>query len=357
MTTSFNAKQQVPLLTNTIVTGLWNKRQYRVERLLGSGANGMVFYVTRVHAQNSPNEGRSFAMKLGVEAVDFQSEINALTSLEADRRQRMEGVGQKSARPFLLEADDVEIDGKRYPFYVMRYVPGVTLSEFLSKRGVDWFGVLGGKLLRRLKELHSGGWVFCDLKADNVLVHSDSEVELVDYGGLTRIGSSVRQYTEWYDRGYWNGGTRSADIGYDLFAFAVLMIHLYQGDQLKRYVRGSLPQIRHCSDLMDIVRACPKLAPYQQWLERAISGTFLTTEEAMREWARVSKNAYRIIGKAARPTPRWLKLSFAGSLLCVILILMYLLWVSKIGGLISLETAILLEDDRLLVADKCLIRG
>ncbi|MGZ9587109.1 protein kinase domain-containing protein [Paenibacillus marinisediminis] len=317
--------QKIPLQVGSVVTGVWNKRKYRIERLLGSGANGVVYYVTKSSGQSQPSNerGRGFAMKIGMDAVEFQSEINALSSLEAGRRHMKSGVGRISARPFLVESDDVEIDGKRYPFYIMRYVQGVTLSEYLGKRGLDWFGVVGGRLLRRLAELHAAGWIFSDLKAENVLVTPDGEAELVDYGGLTRIGSSVRQFTEWYDRGYWNGGLRSADIGYDLFAYAVLMVHLYQKDQLKQCVRGSLPQVRQQEDLMEIIRGCSKLRPYQHWLHRAIYGTFVTTDEALVEWQKITQTVYRSAGRPSRPTPRWLKFSFVGSLLIVVLLLIY----------------------------------
>lgn len=337
VTTSYKCREQhLQLRPGSLVTGIWNKRQYRIVRMLGSGANGVVYYVTRQQESNVTHKRREqgFAMKIGAETVEFQSEINALTSLEADRRKHANRVGRQHARPFLVEADDVEIDGKKYPCYIMRYVPGVTLSDYLTKHGLDWFGILGGRLLRRLSELHAGGWVFSDLKAENVLVSADGEVALVDYGGITPIGNSIRQFTEWYDRGYWNGGLRSADIGYDLFSFAVLMVHLFQKDQLQNCVKRSLPQVRQREDLMEIIRQCPRLKPYQAWLERAIYGRFKSTEEAVALWQQTSRAVYRNIPRPAHPTPRWLKLSFACSFMLLLLLLAYLVMSGSIIDII-----------------------
>ena len=327
MTTSFNQGQvHIELGAGTIIHGVWNKSKYRVERLLGRGANGVVYYVVRMNSRTAPAKGtalQGFALKIGAEAVDFQSEINALTSLESARHHTKLKGERQSARPFLVEVDDVEIGGKRHPFYVMRYVEGVTLSTYLRRHGNQWFGLIGSKLLYRLAELHAAGWIFSDLKAENVLVSPDGEVELVDYGGLTRDGGSIRQFTELYDRGYWNGGLRSADIGYDLFSFAVLAVHLYQKDALKRSVQGSLPQTRQREDLMEIIRDCPALRPYQQWLQHAIYGRFHSTEEAWKEWKQISGSVYRRTGLPNHPTPRWLKLSFTGSVMLIVVILIY----------------------------------
>ena len=75
------------------------------------------------------------------------------------------------------------------------------------------------------------------------LVADYGRPELVDYGGATAFGKGVRQFTEIYDRGYWNAGSRTADAGYDLFSFAVLCIQLHEGRRLAQLSAGLLPQI------------------------------------------------------------------------------------------------------------------
>ncbi len=40
----------------------------------------------------------------------------------------------------------------------------------MQNRGVEWLGILMIQLLGDLHHLHKAGWVFGDLKPDNVLV-------------------------------------------------------------------------------------------------------------------------------------------------------------------------------------------
>lgn len=102
-----------------------------------------------------------------------------------------------------MEVDDFTYQGREIPFYVMRYVQGEPLCAFLARRGPRWLDVAGLRLLQQLGRLHHSGWVFGDLKPENVLVGAYGDVELIDYGGVTSEGHSVKQFTEWYDRGFW----------------------------------------------------------------------------------------------------------------------------------------------------------
>mgnify|MGYP001182360255 CR=1 FL=1 len=292
----------------TFVRGKWNGGKYRVERLLGEGANGKVYLVSR---------GKSlYALKIGYDALDHQSEVNVLKSLA--RR-------SASFRGFLVDADDFLWNGETVPFYVMKYVKGQTLPEFLKKREPDWLYVIGLHLLGKLNELHRHGWAFGDLKADNVMVTGYGGVELVDFGGVTPMGKSIRQFTEVYDRGCWNAGTRVADEGYDLFAFAVLCI------QMAKY-RGSaaayaqlLPQNRRIEFLLDEIKETPQLGRVSHVLVKALRGQYRSSAEALREWRELSIDAPHRASPAGLPLP-WLKYCFAASLLLFVATLVFFWW-------------------------------
>ena len=79
------------------------------------------------------------------------------------------------------------------------------------------------------------------------MVSAYGSVELIDYGGVSPFGR-VKQFTEWYDRGYWNAGSRTGDISYDLFSFAVMCIGLLDEKSL-REASCQLPQTRSVADL------------------------------------------------------------------------------------------------------------
>jgi serine/threonine protein kinase len=268
----------------TEINGKWNGNRYRLERLLGLGANGQVYLA-------STGYRKSCAVKIGIEATGLQGEANILASLDHS---------EKNRPPFLLDVDDAVLKGKQVPFYVMRYISGSPVKTFLQQKGSQWLGVIGYRLLERLAQLHEAGWVFGDIKSDNVLVSEYGLVELVDYGGVSAIGRSVRQFTEVYDRGYWSAGSRIADPSYDCFAVALLWLHALDGKRLMQLTRTLLPQNRHPRELMKLVRSNPVLQPLEQWMEKALTGQFEHTREASRQW----REAVKVSQKAAAPIDR-----------------------------------------------------
>lgn len=294
MTTSSNKK---PLPPGTVITGKWNGKSYRLERLLGLGANGQVYLASI--------GGRSvYAIKMGLEAAELQGEANILASLDFSEKER---------RPFLLDVDDALLDGRDVPFYVMRYIPGSPVKIYLRKHGSGWLGVIGYRLLERLTILHEAGWVFGDIKSDNVLVDQYGRVELVDYGGMTAIGRSVRQFTEVYDRGYWSAGGRTADPAYDWFAVAVLWIHALDGKRLMQLSRTLIPQNRHPSELMKLVRTNPRLRPMQGWMQKALEGRFENSRDACIQWRESMRVAHS--AEATVPhVPGWMAGLLAASI-------------------------------------------
>lgn len=279
------------------ITGRWNKTGYVVERVLGEGANGKVYLVRR-----GPER---LAMKVGSDTLDLQSEVNTLKILSG-----MEG----SFRNFLVDVDDYEELGRSVPFYVMRFVEGQQLQKYLSLKGEDWFPLIGLRLLEKLAELHRTGYLFGDLKKENVLVSGYGMVELVDFGGVTPLGKAVKQFTEIYDRCYWNAGDRTGDAAYDLFSFAVLCIHVCGGPKAA-FSREILPQNRGVEELLEQAAADPGCADYLPFLKKALRGGYAGSGEALADWRRLvlRRRGSKTVRKPAKDT--WIKVGFAASLL------------------------------------------
>lgn len=294
-----------PYPNGTVITGKWRGNRYVVERMLGRGANGTVYLVQR--------EGRRerYALKIGNDTLELQSEINVLTSLQSCRkRSEFRARRESPLSSYLLESDDFK-EGDSVPFYVMRYVEGKPLHHFLARNGASWLGLVGLKLLEKLENLHECGFVFGDLKPENVMVSSYGEAELIDYGGASPIGRSVKQFTEWHDRGFWNAGSRTGDESYDLFAFAVLCLRLLNEDGLKIAAR-QLPQTRSVDELVKLARNLPD-KKLSSWLCHALKGGFSGSAEAAEIWKTHIYHT-RKKPKEVMATPTWLKSAFALSL-------------------------------------------
>lgn len=267
-----------------------------MERMLGKGANGRVYLVQR------PGHRERYALKVGYDTLDLQSEINVLKMLK-----------KQMSDHYLVEADDHQDDSGDVPFYVMRYIEGSQLQRFIRARGIEWLGLVGLRLLQKLSVLHRSGFVFGDLKPENVMVSNYGHVELIDYGGVSAVGRSVKQFTEWYDRGYWNAGSRTGDEAYDLFSFAVMCIQLLDEGVL-RTASAQLPQLRSVSDLQAALRKSPQLKPYADWLKRALAGEFAGSREAVNHWKSTIYAPSRPDHKQGT-TPLWLRNSFIMSLI------------------------------------------
>lgn len=285
------------MLAGTLIQGKWNKHEYRIERLLGEGANGKVYLVRRGKL--------TYALKIGFNAVDHQSEVNALKALSQS---------DTSFKGYLLDVDDYYYNGQEIPFCVMRYVKGQKMSDFLAERGKDWIYLIGMNLLRKLAELHGQGFVFGDLKVENMLVSGYGDVELIDFGGVTPVGRSIKQFTEVYDRGYWGGGSRSADEAYDLFAFAVLLISGTDTAAIRKQgLKHVLPQNRNVETLLDMLQANRHLGHVEPVLRKALLGQYAQSKAALADWRKQTYPRPALAVRAIRGS--WLKLCFAVSLL------------------------------------------
>lgn len=286
------------------IVGKWKRGQYKIVRPLGEGANGQVFLVARDKA--------FFALKMGFDAVDLQSEANALMALSSS---------ESSFRGFLIDVDDAVTDGKLHPFYVMKYVKGVQLKEFVRRKGTQWLALVGYHLLGRLKELHDRGLVFGDLKLENVMVTGYGDVELVDFGGVTAKGKAVKQFTEVYDRGYWMAGMRTAEDSYDLFSFAVLMLRAAGGGE-DCFSKQLLPQNRSLEQLEEAVGQTAACRPFASVLVKALNGKYASTGEALDEWRLLMRTMNGLPSEAPPASMRWFKIGFAASLLLLLTVLL-----------------------------------
>lgn len=264
------------------ITGKWNKNNYTVKRTLGAGAIGIV-YLCESH-------GKYAALKVSEKGSSITMEVNVLKSIDKAQDSRL--------GPYLLDVDDwVSPSGEQFSFYVMEYVKGVGLSDFIRQHGWVWVGVFMLQLLDDLEKLHRLGWVFGDLKVDNLLVsRSPTRLRWIDVGGTTKIGRAIKEYTEFYDRGYWSLGSRRAEPSYDLFSFAMVFLSVYYP---KHFVKRGNPQ----QLLFRKIDAVKALNPYNQSLKKALLGKYQSSTEMKKDISTAIFQAKRQVDKQRRKAP------------------------------------------------------
>ncbi|GAF17674.1 serine/threonine-protein kinase YabT [Bacillus sp. JCM 19046] len=246
------------LYSGLTIEGKWNKKTYTLIRKLGEGVTGTVYLARSLDG--------NVALKLGMDQMSIAQEVNVLKQFS-----KVQG---KILGPCLFDVDDHETRVISIPFYAMEYIQGVNFVTFMKNRGSEWLFVLTVQLLNRLEDFHQAGWVFGDLKPDNIIVTSDeASVRLLDVGGTTKLGRAVKEYTEYYDRGYWGRGSRKAEPSYDLFSVAMMMIDCAYPEQIKKGKGDGLSQLKR------MVSQSPLLKPFKDIIVKALTGEFETAGE------------------------------------------------------------------------------
>ncbi|WP_308216642.1 protein kinase domain-containing protein [Pseudalkalibacillus decolorationis] len=255
MNTSKNPEANIT--PGSIILGKWSQNQYTILRELGSGATGTV-YLAR-------GNGTKVALKVSSDSLSITSEVNVLKYLS-----KVQG---KKLGPSFIEMDDWVHTGRSIPFYVMEYVQGDTLFSFMKQRKDEWFGIILIQLLGDLHDLHNAGWVFGDLKPDNLLISGPPpKIRWLDVGGTTMVGRAIKEYTEFFDRGFWGLGSRRAEPSYDLFAVAMIIINFAYPSRFEKK-EGGWEQLKRYIDKERWLRK------YSRFLDKAINGQYQSALE------------------------------------------------------------------------------
>lgn len=240
------------------VRGKWNNNHYLIKKKLGSGTVGTVYLCE--------SNGKHYALKMSKQSTSMMVEVNVLKSLKKVQGHHL--------GPYLVDVDDWEsAPDNMYSFYVMEYLHGKDMITFINHHGKEWLGVFMLQLLEDLERLHQLGWIFGDLKIGNMIVlSSPPRVRFVDVGGTTQMGRAIKEYTEFYDRGYWGLGTRRAEPSYDLFAFAMVFLAVFY----PRHFPKTEHPVQTIFNKLDSIR---ELNLYRDCLKKAIIGKYQSSAE------------------------------------------------------------------------------
>gem|GEM_PF-207184 len=247
---------QINLAPGTLITGKWNKNKYEIKSLLGNGANGTVYLAS--------GKTGDVAIKLSKDSTNITNEVNVLKKITQ--------VQDSILGPSFIDVDDYinPATNECCYYYVMEYVNGVSLPKFIERNGMEWSSIFIIQVLSLLDKLHHKGFIFGDLKTDNLLVTKEpNKIQWIDFGGVTQIGRAVKEFTEFFDRGYWGLGSRKAEISYDLFAVTMIFIHLHCK---KQFLKNGLG----INQIEQVIMQTQTLNPYKEFLMKGLKGEYVS---------------------------------------------------------------------------------
>lgn len=253
-------KNQCKVSPGTVIIGKWHSNQYTIVKELGFGANGVVYLA---HHNNT-----QVALKMSDNGMSITSEVNVLKSFA-----KVQG---SALGPSLLDVDDWKTNQRQISFYVMEYLKGPDLLSYIGQKGKSWTVVLMLQLLSDLDKLHQNGWVFGDLKPENLIITGPPpRIRCIDVGGTTIKGRAIKEFTEFYDRGYWGLGSRVAEPTYDLFALTMIIINTAYPNRFNKTTGG-------ISQLKEAVRQRQELMPLEKVIIKGLQGAYRSAHH-MRE--------------------------------------------------------------------------
>ncbi len=197
--------------------------RYRVESVIARGGMAMVYRGTDLRLD------REVAIK-----VMHQHLLDDETFVERFRREAIHAA--RLSHPNLIAVHDQGSDD-RAVYLVMDYLESVTLRKELKHRGSltpRQAIVVTDAILAALEAVHGAGIIHRDLKPDNVLLGTDGQIKLADFGLARAVSTSTTTKTLIGTVGYVAPElvTRTgADERTDLYTVGIMLYEMLTGSQ------------------------------------------------------------------------------------------------------------------------------
>ncbi len=211
------------------VRGSWNNNMYHILKKIGEGSFGTVFLV-------ETKRGGKLALKLSQHVTSITNEYKILSSLSNNHK-----LQELQALPSLFDTDDCTVEDQLYRFIALEYLEGSSLGELLNKGSrlsVEELVQIGCSLGKIIQCFHHQQLTLGDIKPSNLICQWGKPLKVVDFGGVTKFGQPVEEYTQLLDRESWGMGSRIAEPSYDIFSCCLLLMLLATGNSYLSWTRG-----------------------------------------------------------------------------------------------------------------------
>jgi serine/threonine protein kinase/TolB-like protein/Tfp pilus assembly protein PilF len=214
---------------------------YRLIRELGRGGMSLVWLAERVDGLLK----RKVALKLPIVLLDNDTLV--------ERFARERDILARLTHPQIARLYDAGVTASGKSYLVLEYVEGEPITPHCDRHGLNLKARLELflEVLRAVEYAHNHGVVHRDLKPSNILVSSEGEIRLLDFGiakllvkgeaeatELTRVGG--RALTPEYASPEQLAG-RPVTTASDVFSLGVVLFELLTGENPRKHTRDADP--------------------------------------------------------------------------------------------------------------------
>ncbi len=202
---------------------LLNNR-YQLEDQLGSGGMAVVY------------KARDLMLERTVAIKVLRKDFSQNPAFRERFRQEAKAAANLS-HPNIVTVHDFGIDEGRI-FIVMEYLPGMTLKEYIEKRGrisMETSISLIVQACAGVGYAHRAGLVHCDVKPQNMLVTPDRRLKVTDFGiarALASIHPDERSQIVWGSPQYFSpeqASGRSPSPASDVYSLGIVLYEMLTG--------------------------------------------------------------------------------------------------------------------------------
>ena len=277
-------------------------RRYRIDRILGRGAMGVVFEATH----------ETLGQRVAIKVLRSDDDERATKRFVREAK-----LAARLGSPHVVKVLDVDHTEDDVPYIVMERLEGRDLAAEVEARGaipldesVRWMVAVCDAMV----EAHAAGVIHCDLKLSNVFLCNDGTVKVLDFGvaalGAGEVESStvtnVAGTTRYMAPEQLLG--EAPDPKSDVWAVGVMAYRLVAG-------RFPYEAPTAAAQMLAIMEGCPPIASIvpdvDPALARAIHGALGRTleercasMETLREELRASLGPARVSCPSEAPSPK-----------------------------------------------------
>ena len=172
---------------------------YRIDSYLSSGGFGNTYIATNIEFDERVAI-KEFFMKGVTQRDDNQTTVSVSNSENTNSFLEQKEKFKKEARRIrkmqndhLVRVHDL-FDENGTTYYVMDYVDGENLSEWLKRTGRPMteseVRLILPQILDALKAVHNEGFCHLDIKPSNIMLEKGGKIKLIDFGASKQLGAN-----------------------------------------------------------------------------------------------------------------------------------------------------------------------